>query len=258
LQRRVTVEAIQGEIDRYDAEAASAISARVRAEAGIDAWLDRIVQYYHACIKEHHSMPSTRGHWSRSTASYLQDWRPRINDQWPWLEEWQQLREQLDNAALQQDAPILGVTVPFASRDDKHPTPVTLRGFSVIEEWGRWTDGDEAVLMTRLPHLSDEDLLVRFDVRAFLAPPAPCLDVEVIVNGTPLANWHFDLDDPTTLGLREVPLSSSITGGLDVVWFHFRINKAKSPMELRMSDDPRRLGIGFVSLTFERATPPIR
>jgi Glycosyltransferase Family 4 len=256
LQRRVTADAILSEIDLYDAAAAAAVSERVRAQAGTGAWLDSIVACYRACIDEHRSQPPAAADWSRATAKYLQDWQPRPNQQWPWLAERQALIERIDGAAFRHEAPALGKPVLFSARHQGAGTHVALRGFSAAEDWGTWTDASEAVLMCRLPQGWQGTLLARFGVRTFLVPQAPRLDVDVLVNGTPLANWRFDLDASSNQRRSDVRLTPAVLGGLDVAWFLFRIKKPRSLLDFGLGTDARRLGLGLVSLTFKRTLWP--
>ncbi len=53
LDRPLTVESLIAEIDRYDAEDAAQVSARIRSEAGCEAAVDRILQVYRSALKDH-------------------------------------------------------------------------------------------------------------------------------------------------------------------------------------------------------------
>jgi glycosyltransferase involved in cell wall biosynthesis len=72
LDRPVTTAAAAAEIARYDAADAAAVSRLVRAEAGLDAAVDRYLDLYEQVIADHRELPApTALEESRATAAYL-------------------------------------------------------------------------------------------------------------------------------------------------------------------------------------------
>lgn len=75
LSRPLVPELILREIDRYDARDAAEVSRRVRAEAGLEPALDRLVALYEEVIAEHRREgPADPAAESRAAAVYLRDW----------------------------------------------------------------------------------------------------------------------------------------------------------------------------------------
>jgi Glycosyltransferase Family 4 len=77
LRSPLAAETIRREIARYDPPDAAAVSDLVRAQAGLDESLERIVGLYHAAIHEHRARPPLdRGVELRSASAYLRSIAP--------------------------------------------------------------------------------------------------------------------------------------------------------------------------------------
>jgi hypothetical protein len=89
-----------------------------------------------------------------------------------------------------------------------------------------------------------EPLVLRMAVRGFVPPAQPSLDADVLVNGTHVTTWLFR--HPTDFSFVErvvaIPPDLLVDG---VVHLQLSIPEAKSPRELGMSQDDRRLGVGL-------------
>jgi hypothetical protein len=81
LSQRSAPEVIAREIARYDPEDAAAVSARIRATAGREAAVDRIIELYREAIAEHAAAGPCRAEAEmRFAAAYLRWIAPRVKE----------------------------------------------------------------------------------------------------------------------------------------------------------------------------------
>jgi len=116
-------------------------------------------------------------------------------------------------------------------------------GWSDPEAWGTWSVGEESILRVRVPALrttSPVKLALRY--RVIPVPDGSPSVVECAVGDAPLARW--ELDAASAAG----ELTLDVPGGPELVEIRLVAPEAKSPLELGLSDDPRRLGIGVEEL----------
>lgn len=116
-----------------------------------------------------------------------------------------------------------------------------LKGFSVPEPWGVWTEGNQAHLQTKIPtDLISKKIVVLFEVKPFIAGQT----FSARVNGHFLGSWVLRTTEMTTLSMR-IPRAATQQDKLD---FYFDVDHPVSPRELSTyADDTRKLGIGFSS-----------
>ena len=114
-------------------------------------------------------------------------------------------------------------------------------GWSIIEAWGRWSEGKRSVLHLNLSEVPDSDLLVTFDANIFAKDE---LIFSVSVNGAAVGN--FSLPGGGQIFSVSVPKNNVIEadGELKIV---FDIQNPESPADVGLSADPRKLGIGLGS-----------
>jgi hypothetical protein len=114
-----------------------------------------------------------------------------------------------------------------------------LSGFSVAEDWGRWTDGTHATLTCRVP---DGVSAARIRLGSF-SPGGHRQNLVVSVNGS--APMQFELDgSQQTLGMQ-LPLSATRQ-----ITLRFDLPDAISPKEAGLGEDARKLGIGVRTIEF--------
>jgi hypothetical protein len=118
-------------------------------------------------------------------------------------------------------------------------------GWSVPEQWGTWTDGPRAELVLQLTPPPVKAVVLSATVGAFVSDQHPSLDVDVFVNGCILASWSFA--NGQNVGERQIiiPLNIAKEPTLRVV---FRMYDSKSPAELGLSTDGRKLGLSMYTL----------
>jgi Uncharacterised nucleotidyltransferase len=125
-----------------------------------------------------------------------------------------------------------------------------LRGWSFAEAEGRWTDGSEATLALRTAGRTG-DLAIDVMGTPLLHPRHPGLDVEIWANDRYVDTWSYRIDEAAAPGRVLLP-SGSIDNG-EVLELGFVFRDPCRPMELGLSDDPRRLGLFVRELRFSPA-----
>ncbi|WP_192244054.1 glycosyltransferase [Mesorhizobium silamurunense] len=257
LQRRLSPDAISAEIDRYDAIDAAEVTRKTRQEAEMARWLDACLSLYDEAIRQHRAAPPIARDLNLSLARHMQTWLPKPEPIWPWMTE----REELLARLAQPIEPIpielksvkLDEPVSLAQADDPESF-VRLTGFSAIEQWGVWTVGDLATVECTLP-VEAAPTSLRLSVVPFLYRRRSKVAVELFVNGMKAERRLFR---PTVRGAPlfvpqdwlmtlpgEVVPGSSLTIG-------FRIENPASPVQLGLSSDDRRLGLGLCQIELKQ------
>jgi hypothetical protein len=125
--------------------------------------------------------------------------------------------------------------------------PYMDESWSAPEPWGTWTCAREACLSLRIAPKPTEDLLLSVFLQPFVNRANPCLTVTVSVNGESVGEWIFL--DGTRLTEALMPIPFSCLSKLETTHISFIMDAPKSPSELGLSADTRKLGIGVVSLS---------
>lgn len=245
LTRRVTAEALAGEIDRYDAGEARAVTAIARRDADFAALLDQYVALYEACIAQ--GVEPDRAAHDRALALHVETWAPRYRPAWPWMIEREELRTELD-AALDRPRLRAGEPVPLGTG---RPHAIELvSGFSEPESWGVWTDADSAQMALRID-VPQGAVDLAFYTDAFVVPEHPALQADIRVNGALAASWSFAYPYAPEWRTTQIPAVASHDG---LVILEFTISTPRSPSELGVSSDTRRLGLSLQQVEV-RAAP---
>jgi Glycosyltransferase Family 4 len=236
LTRRVTAGALAAEIDRYDAQSARAVTALARRDADFATLLDRYVALYEACIAQ--GVSADRAAHDRALALHVETWAPRYRPAWPWMIERERLRGELD-AAL--DRPRLRIGEPVGLGIDRPRAVELVSGFGEPEPWGVWTDADSALLALRTD-APDGAVDLAFHADAFVVEEHPVLQADVRVNGAFAASWTFQYPSAPEWRTVHVPAAPSLDG---LVIVEFVLSVPRSPSELGISSDTRRLGLSL-------------
>lgn len=121
-----------------------------------------------------------------------------------------------------------------------------LMGWSSPEEWGTWSDSPISALIVKLAQMPDRDVFLAIEGRAFVNEKHRTQLVDVSVNRVRLETLRYESPDVELKTLR-IPKSVLWAGdGLVLIEFSFR--NAKSPHELGLHDDRRRLGLKLISV----------
>jgi hypothetical protein len=136
---------------------------------------------------------------------------------------------------------------PFASSGLSNPAA----GWGSPEPWGVWTVGRHASLrsMPVSSAAANSDFVLDANVRAFVPGQGKKLNVNVLANGTNVANWAFsEVDSKRAVTVR---IPKSVMAGSSTLSLSFDISDPVSPASLRISADSRDLGIGLEWLTIK-------
>jgi hypothetical protein len=240
LTRRVEMQELVGEIDSYDPAAAADVTALVRRTADMADSVERYIALYRACIAEPQD-PDRDGH-DRAVARHLQMWGPRVAAEWPWMFEREQLMRGLDSALNRPPRLQAGVSARMGTAEPNFIEYVT--GFSFAEEFGRWTDGAEAMMALRVDPARGSVELALLTI-AFVPNGSADLQVRVRANGVDAALWTFQHPAGERWNTVRVPVAPS---GPGVVVLEFSIDAPRSPSEVGLSGDTRRLGLGVLEV----------
>lgn len=121
-------------------------------------------------------------------------------------------------------------------------------GWSAPEQQGTWTIGERAVLVLQRPAGADDDQALRLelDLVPFIAGAMTAQSLRLRLDGSLLADWSFAEAKREVVTVR-LP-AGSFQGG-DALELEFLVGDPRSPMDLGLSADRRRLGIMLLSLT---------
>jgi hypothetical protein len=125
--------------------------------------------------------------------------------------------------------------IDFRAKD--YPADVaSVSGISGQEPGGRWTDGPNAVIQFKKPLPSAFQLKLQT-----LAAFGPNVGIPIVVRAGSIQK-EFTIAKPNELFVLD------FEGVANADRIEFVIPKPASPKELAMGDDPRKLGIGLVTL----------
>ncbi|MBP5399936.1 MAG: acyltransferase family protein [Alphaproteobacteria bacterium] len=127
--------------------------------------------------------------------------------------------------------------------------PLQAKGFSGAEEWGCWTEGDVAEI--KFSWRKMKNLRVNLKLHPFMPVEVKERNVDVFVNGKKAAHWHFEHGKPSPN--TDLVLLKKDYNTKDYV-ITFEIQNPQSPNELGISDDTRKLGLGFETISIDEIT----
>ena len=119
------------------------------------------------------------------------------------------------------------------------------RGWDEAARWGVWTREPVVELSFRPLPQPSEPVVMRAIVRGFVPPAQPELDVDVLVNRTKVATWSFRHPTDFSFVERSVVIPTELISD-GFVHMQLSMPGVRSPRELGMSQDERRLGVGLV------------
>jgi hypothetical protein len=123
-------------------------------------------------------------------------------------------------------------------------------GWSSPEEWGTWSDGDSSVVVLRLATLPETDMSLSIEGQAFVNDKHSIQEVEVLVNRRSLERLTYTT--AASAGVRVVKIPQALIAQNDGnLLIQFKLKNPKSPAELGLSGDVRRLGLRLLSLRLD-------
>jgi hypothetical protein len=126
----------------------------------------------------------------------------------------------------------------------------TVSGWSGPEAIGTWTDSSDALLVVRGLSPARGALHLGARAMAFLAGDHREVRVAVTVNGTPAGLWRFTQEGAVVEREGEAPASSLVP---PVTRIAFHIDSPRSPLEMHVSKDARKLGMLLVELSLRQS-----
>lgn len=131
------------------------------------------------------------------------------------------------------------------SGKEHHPNPAPFEsGWSRPEDWGTWSDGGEAII--RFPENQwNGASRVKISGRAFLSETHLSQTFEAEVNGVFVGRLQVSYGNSEFEWELDTQAANKTSGEAVVT---IRIADAKSPFELGLSSDTRKLGIGLHSI----------
>jgi len=126
-------------------------------------------------------------------------------------------------------------------------------GFSYPENWATWTDSSVADMHVCLKDLAKTRALrLTFDIVPFVTASQPYLPVSVTLPSGRNTQWNFPYGDPKPV--RKFLIISADNwpkSGCGDITFHMP-SSLRSPLELGISKDPRKLGFALIGVTITR------
>jgi hypothetical protein len=122
-------------------------------------------------------------------------------------------------------------------------------GFSVSEDWGRWTDGPCAYLRLSLPRAPEKPISLTIDAISMSRLTDFRQTADVQVNGRDCGNLTISVRDK--IGGVTCPVGV-FHDSANLIRFHMR-NPVR-PVDFNFNDDDRNLGIGLKTLTLTAAS----
>jgi glycosyltransferase involved in cell wall biosynthesis len=119
-------------------------------------------------------------------------------------------------------------------------------GWGEPEDWGAWTIDDHAVLQLAVPDRSVRNgLQLELNYRIIPLPEGGRRTVDCLIGETLLERWIFTDDNPTGSVRINVPSTLLQASSFELT---FQIHEARTPLELGVGSDTRRLGLGVERL----------
>lgn len=166
----------------------------------------------------------------------------------------------VSEATRQQFAPLKVDTINFdyaySFNDKGLGKQFNGKGWAAAESWGSWTNASVAKLT--VPFLPAEMVAGKkwliFDVHGFFGGELKSQQVSVYLNGQFVTQWFFD--SKKNQGHRRVPLAIILGDNMhnkkfSILNIEFHITNARSPTELGLGGDARKLGLGLHKMWFE-------
>ena len=155
----------------------------------------------------------------------------------------------LDGSQIHDTATLPKRTMTFAFQTKSAATRLLGKGWSAPEAWGVWSVGPRAELAIPIRERLEGDVTISLEARAFVAPSQ--LEGQTVIveaNGTEVAKLSYSRSDAQRV-TRLVTVPKDVAARRNPMRIAFSIVKPRSPAELGLSKDDRKLGIGLQALT---------
>ena len=155
----------------------------------------------------------------------------------------------LDRGQPSDTATIPKRTVTFAFQSKSAAIRFLGKGWSAPEPWGVWSVGPRAELAIPIRERLEGDVTISIEAQAYVAPPQ--LEGQTVIveaNGTEITKLSYGRSDKQRV-TRLVTVPRDVAARLNPIRIAFNILTPRSPAELGLGRDDRKLGIGLQALT---------
>jgi hypothetical protein len=148
---------------------------------------------------------------------------------------------------LSRFAPMIEIGNPiYFSRESEGRKEFLLNGWGPYgEDWGSWSEEDEAFLILPLPIKKPQ--VLNLEVRAFVVPQYSKQNIEIFIDDVLVKRASLDRFEGNLISL---PLSS-LALEQDFIRIRIKLINPASPKSVGIGEDDRRLGIGMVKAIFQ-------
>ena len=119
-------------------------------------------------------------------------------------------------------------------------------GWSSQERWGRWSNGHHSQLILPLP--TEDALTLNISANAFITDAHPSLGFKVSINGSQEQSYSISKVENNFISIP-IPTTAKSHPYLTV---DFDFINPKSPKDLGIGSDERKLGIGITAISFAK------
>jgi hypothetical protein len=146
----------------------------------------------------------------------------------------------------------LGEWVSFGTQGDS--VMQKTRGWWNTEAWGTWSS-DDALVTVNLPEPVKSDLMLQAVVGGYVNRKNPDVHVQVLVNNAAVGEWNFHYKPGAEpYEERDLVVSKDILNRQSPPVVMFLVSGARSPQELGLGGDPRKLGFAMCKMRFIACT----
>lgn len=119
--------------------------------------------------------------------------------------------------------------------------PFESNGLFYPEDWGRWSDGNETSFFVK----TDKKYIAQFNVHAFLTDNKTTQKLTVYINNREKQKHIFEQGKESSQIVIKLPKSKKLH-------IMFKYEDVKSPADLGVSEDNRKIAIGFESVEIKK------
>ena len=159
---------------------------------------------------------------------------------------WRENTEQLKLALEENIRQPLKCGQPILLAGDQHQELYSSSGLSLIESWGRWSEGGKVRLYFRGDALACHEQRIRMDLRAYLRKNKPDQYADILFNGQKIGEVAFQLGGGKRKEIvLDIGKGSYLVNEINTI--ELAIADPVSPAELGESRDTRNLALGLIS-----------
>jgi hypothetical protein len=123
-------------------------------------------------------------------------------------------------------------------------------GWNDPEDWGRWSEGEEAWIVMRISGYIGQELTLNMTYGALVHPRQPCQTVALTGNGYAIATQEICLADGSNVAQtpHRYKLPEGVVSADGLLEIRIKTPDAISLKEFGVNQDPRKFGVGLKTL----------